>query len=471
MKNKYLNIPVLISCFFLSFILSANATNYYVSALTGNNDNTGLSTSLAKRTIQAAANLTNPGDTVYIMNGNYIYTSYNDMKILAIKRSGEAGKYITYKAMKGHTPKLALSATATSQVWGCIEITASYIIIDGLELIGNNASLTYEESYKVWQDYEAGIGDWVKIAKCNAGGIGVKSHHIVVRNCKIHDCAGGIGAGNCDYVTIENNTIYNNCWYSMYAGSGISIFGPKDIDAVTGYKIFIRNNTVYNNKCLVPWEQIDKLSDGNGIILDANHGTQGMPIYVGRTLVQNNVSYNNGGGGIHAFQAWHVDIINNTAYNNGTVVGYPEIDANSCTDVNIYNNIMYARTGGNCNANDNAIYNYNIYYNGPAFKIGANDIVADPKFVAKGLDGTADFRLQSTSPAINSGSTTAGQFSTKDILGITRPQGSASDRGAYEVATVSNRTPENPSNTVNGLEYKYYEGTWSALPNFGNLSP
>ncbi|HLK96265.1 MAG TPA: PA14 domain-containing protein, partial [Hymenobacter sp.] len=54
---------------------------------------------------------------------------------------------------------------------------------------------------------------------------------------------------------------------------------------------------------------------------------------------------------------------------------------------------------------------------------------------------------------------------------------------AYGVATlygagtgtppVSNlRNPENPANTVNGLNYAYYEGTdWSVLPNFAALTP
>jgi len=33
------------------------------------------------------------------------------------------------------------------------------------------------------------------------------------------------------------------------------------------------------------------------------------------------------------------------------------------------------------------------------------------------------------------------------------------------------RNPENPANTVNGLNYAYYEGVWTALPNFNALTP
>ncbi|MBO0949235.1 PA14 domain-containing protein [Fibrella forsythiae] len=36
---------------------------------------------------------------------------------------------------------------------------------------------------------------------------------------------------------------------------------------------------------------------------------------------------------------------------------------------------------------------------------------------------------------------------------------------------ITLRDPENPANTVAGLDYSYYEGSWSALPNFNGLTP
>ncbi len=429
---------------------SVLATNYYVDANNGNNSNNGLQSTAAKQTIQAAANLTNPGDTVFVMNGTYGYTTYNNMTLLNITRSGTEGNYITYKPLKGHSPKIQLSTTVTSQVWNAVVVDASYIVVEGFEIEGNNASLTYAEGYQTWQDYENGIKDWLKISKYNANGISlgknVQAHHVVIRNCKIHDCASGVGGGKVDYITIENNTIYNNCWYTMYATSGISFLDPISIDNVTSHKIFIRNNVVYNNKTLVPWEKINALSDGNGIILDVNNGSTGGSVYVGRTLVANNVVYNNGGGGVHAYRASHIDIINNTAYNNGTVVGYPEIDANNCSDVKIYNNIMYARTGGNANGNDaGAIYDYNLYFNSNAgpYKQGPHDMIGNPQFTTLATDASANFRLNNNSPAINNGSNVAGQFTTSDMLGVARPIGFLPDMGAYEYATVIPRAEIN----------------------------
>jgi len=443
-------ISTLLSLFlFILFLPQAFSTDYYVSSLIGNNANPG-TLNLPKATIQAASNLTNPGDTVFIMNGTYNPISNFNQSILTISRSGTVGNYITYKGFPGHTPKLQLLTGLTFQIWRAIAIDAAYIIVEGLEIEGTNQSLNYADAYQTWQDYENGIRDWPKISMFNCGSISIgnvaDAHHIIVRNNKIHDTGGGIGGFRCDYVTIENNLVYNTCWYSMYAGSGISILDPRSIDTVTGYKIFIRNNITHNNKTLIPWERINALSDGNGIILDVNlgNGTTTFP-YVGRYLVENNVSYNNGGGGVHAYRCAHVDIINNTAYNNGTVVGYPEIDANQCSDVNIYNNIMYARGAGtNCNGNDaNTIYNYNVYFNGTSYKNGPNDKTADPKFVNRALDATANFQLLNTSPAINNGSVTAGQFSPVDILGIARPVGFSSDMGAYEFPTVITRPEMN----------------------------
>ncbi len=455
--GKYLFFTIV----FISSVIVARAGNKYVSALLGSDSYAGTFQN-PFATIQKAADLTIPGDTVFIMNGTYLPTKTGVQDILDIKRSGTAAKYITYKAYPGHTPKLKGSINLTWQVWCAIAIDASYIIVDGLEVEGNNANLTYQIGYQGYLDYSNGIKDFVKLSRTEMGGVSIGKnlpktitpsqavHHIIVRNCKLHDC-GGNGGSKCDYVTFENNIVYNNCWYSYNAGSGLSILGPVDIDTITSYKIFIRNNIVYNNKTLVPWEQINAFSDGNGIILDINNGTQfgNTFTYNGRYLLTNNVCYNNGGGGIHAYLAKHIDIINNTCYNNGTVVGYPEIDANGSADVRVYNNIMYARTGASCNGNDAGIYDYNLYYNGNVYKAGSNSLIANPQFINLALDSTgtptANFQLKNFSPAINAGAD-ASISSTNDLLGISRPQGYNYDIGAYEFTGV----PSMPANFSSG---------------------
>lgn len=422
------------------------ATDYYVSASAGNNTNDGKSTAKPFQTIQRAADLTSPGDTVFVMNGVYSSTSGT---VLNITRSGSATGYITFKPMKGHTPKL----TGSGNVWNTVSINGSYVVFEGFELIGNNANLTYAGALASYTEAKAGGTNWSSYANYNTNGISIGGpnteskfpHHVTVRGCKVHDFpGGGISSIQADYTTIENNMVYNNAWYMMYAGSGISILTPINSDKLTTTKNIIRNNICHTNKTTIPWVSLGRLSDGNGIIIDVNqHGyneqdatTPSADAYTGRTLVENNVSINNGGSGIHAFKADHVDIINNTACNNGTVVGYSEIFANTCTDVNILNNIMYGRDGGDCNSNNknvSVLYDYNVYFNGKVAVKGANDVVADPQFVNRTLDlATGNFALKATSPAVDKGTNVPGQFSRTDVLGVSRPQGSRPDMGAYE---------------------------------------
>ncbi len=446
-SNRRMNLKfVLLFLSALSFT-NAFAVDYYVSALTGADSNNGLTSTSAFRTIQKAANLTNPGDFVYIMNGTYSETKVLfsiHASVLYISRSGNANGYITYKNYPGHQPKIS----GVNCRWNCVRIKANYIRFEGIELEGPNQNITYDEARAMYDYYvstPSASRDWNLIGTMNTNGLSlggdmvssVPWHHIEVRNCVVHDFqGGGIGGSDFDYITIENNVVYNNSWYCMYATSGISVFHTRDIDSNTStYKNIVRGNICHNNKTLIPWAGRDYLSDGNGIIIDDNKNSQvtgGIP-YNGKTLVENNVSYNNGGSGIHAYSSNNVDIINNTAYNNGTVVAYPEIYGQDGINVNIYNNIMYARTGGACNSNaSGTTYDYNIYFNGPASRQGANDLVADPKIVKLAFDGTADFKLRNTSPAINSGTNVAGKFSPVDINGVARPVGAMPDRGAYE---------------------------------------
>ncbi len=454
MKTLFCKTNFIVLLFAIFSVVPTFATNYYVDGVNGNNSNTGLSEISALASIQNAADLTNPGDVVFIKNGTYSDVTYNSAyhyTVLTVTRSGSAnGGYITYKNFPGHKPKLS----AVNCVWGCVEIYASYIKFDGIELVGTNADITYDYAKSVFDEYVAGGRDWNKIGKVNINGLVVKGvDHVYVSNCIVRDFSGGgMAIERDDYVYIENNIVYNNCWYMMYAGSGISLFHSRDIDTnTTDYKNFIRGNTVYNNECLIPWasgNQPYKLSDGNGIIIDNNTNSQiknpSVPPYNGRTLIENNISFNNGGGGVHGYTCANVDIINNTAYNNGSTLGYADIDAQSCTNSRIINNIMYGRTGGNCNGNDaNVIYDYNIYFNGSVKKSGSHDKTIDPKFVqlptitsGKADASIANFRLQSTSPAINNGSNIAGQFSANDILGVARPVGFSTDMGAYEYPTV-----------------------------------
>ncbi|HEY5748045.1 MAG TPA: PQQ-dependent sugar dehydrogenase [Chryseolinea sp.] len=52
---------------------------------------------------------------------------------------------------------------------------------------------------------------------------------------------------------------------------------------------------------------------------------------------------------------------------------------------------------------------------------------------------------------------------------ISTPVNDITYTAVYRLSTL--RNPENPANTVNGLNYAYYEGVWTVLPNFNALTP
>ncbi|OUJ68392.1 PA14 domain-containing protein, partial [Hymenobacter crusticola] len=72
--------------------------------------------------------------------------------------------------------------------------------------------------------------------------------------------------------------------------------------------------------------------------------------------------------------------------------------------------------------------------------------------------------------------TVSGLVAGTYVFGLvaTDSQGATSAQSQVTVtvnAANNLRVPENPANTVAGLDYQYYEGFWDALPNFASLTP
>lgn len=407
--------------------------SYYVSGL-GSDYQNGLTPETAFRDIQRAADLTIPGDTVYVMDG--IYTSRAAAgDVVSITRSGTADDWISYQAYPGAKPKLVSDAWHAFAILG-----ASYIIIDGFDLQGNNDNITLQQAISE----QANLNNPLT----SGNGIGVRSswdspstysHNIIIRNNKIHDFGGGgIGTNNADYVTIENNTVYNNGWYSPYSNSGISTYQNWNSDDNDGYKMVINGNTLYNNQSLIPWFQTGEITDGNGIIVDDTRNTQNgstLGIYQGRTLIENNLSYNNGGSGIHVYESDRVDILNNTTYQNSrsSEIDRGEISVIDADNIRAFNNIMSATPGESASSSlnsTNVVFDHNLLFNASGYDlIGENDLIGvDPQF---SNPTSGNFALSPYSPAIDKG---ISGLTNRDILGNPRPIGYGIDLGAFEEA-------------------------------------
>ena len=205
-------------------------------------------------------------------------------------------------------------------------VQANYVMFDGFVVNGG-----------------AGTGvNTLGFGTCNSssppcsGNNTIGYHHIWVLNSNISGYGqAGIEFADGDYFYVVHDTISNNSHDCQAAqGSGLSYFLPILLspytptagdgnNSVTGntgslFRMFVTYTVFFNNYigCASP-----PVTDGNGIIMDDWQGDQfatptGNPMYIGGGLVDHNVVYNNGGGGIHVFASLGVTVTNNSVFNN-----------------------------------------------------------------------------------------------------------------------------------------------------------
>jgi len=202
---------------------------------------------------------------------------------------------------------------------------------------------------------------------------------------------------------------------------------------------------------------IDAWGPGGGAVIDSNVvrniGAQWVAAQTCNTVQgiyvtnQNNRISNNVISGVASvgINSWHgatdSTIVNNTIFNSkmGIVIGHGDSGSTAAGTRNNYvaNNLVYGNgygitemgtVGGNNRYVTNLVFN-----SGRAWLVkGAvsGTVTVDPQFVNYQANGTGDYRLKSTSAAVNKG--TAAQAPTVDIAGVARPRGGAVDIGAYE---------------------------------------
>lgn len=421
-----LSLMLMLAAGLLAATPAAAQETYYVSPQ-GNDTNPGTKAQPWK-TVQYAVNQTAPGDMVLVENGVY-------QGPVIMTRSGTPGAYITLKSINKWGAIIEVQQGEGPE--DGIKAAANYLTIDGFELY----------------DVAPGVGH-------HGNGITIyDNHHVNVRNNKVHDFGGsGIQAAHFDHVLIENNVVYDNAKYNPNQPSGISLWQARAVDNAPGYHAVIRNNRSYGNINLVP-NNAGETRDGNGILIDDfwnSTGEETNIIFPHRTLIENNLCYDNGGKGIQVFKSNHVDIFNNTAYHNNHDQQNPgtwraELSLAYGGDTIWRNNIGVANPGGGILAwnrgiliarSGEAIWENNITFNGTPgdysvnidngavsedYVIENNILGVDPKFQGA---GGQDFSLTLQSPAVNAGSDAIVSFIDINYLG--RPEGEV-DIGAFEL--------------------------------------
>jgi parallel beta-helix repeat protein len=425
-------------------ITAPTGKTYYVA--TNGNDGSSGSSSSPWRTIQHAADTVSAGDMVYVMGG-----TYNEK--VTITRSGSSGNYITFAAYPGQTP-----------------------IIDGTGKVGNWDGLIHITS----ANWIKVIGFTVKNSVWNGIMIddfgGSRSSNIIIQNNLVRDIGySGIYAQNSDYITYDGNTVTNTQTNGF--GGPANSQQNENVNLIGVNNFEIKNNHIY---ATANFESLDvKLGSSTGsihnndisptmsagIYIDAwaqpsqnidiydnyvhdssNSGSRGIAIgaeqggsakYIN---VYNNIIANLPATGIAI--PWYskgtvdsIKIINNVVYKTDTVdkwVGGIGIQANTnggtTSNIIVRNNIV-SQNGvaqiGNDLGSSSTITNNLI--DGSGGVTGSNYITGNPQFVNP---AGGDFRIQSSSPAINQGTST--DAPAVDFNGVSRPNGGGYDIGVYE---------------------------------------
>ena len=443
-----LRFKFLIFLLWLSLPLASSAETFYVDP-SGNNSNPGTQ-ARPWRTITHAVKQVSPGDTVLVGNGKY-------REKVIITRSGTPERYIVLKAINRWGAKVEIAETGKTDG---IKIAANFVTVDGFEIYDPNPG-------------QGRTGNCITVWE---------NHHINILNNKVHDCgAAGIQVGRFDHVRVENNVAYNNAKYNPNQSSGIGFFQARAVDNQPGYHLIVRNNRSYNNINVVDAShRPGETTDGNGIILDnfKNEGATNVT-FPHRSLIENNLSYNNGGKGIHLFKTRHVDIFNNTAFHNNTdtrstATWRAELSLVYSEDTAWRNNIGVANPGQNQLAwnrailiarSSNTVWEQNITFSGSPGDESLNfsDTPVKRSDLNNNLLGVnprlnnpsgRDFALREDSPAIDAGSDRIVSFHDINYKG--RKAGEV-DIGAFErdgfTATGDDEINEPPPALVQAVSY------------------
>lgn len=365
-------------------------------------------------TIQAAADVAQPGDTVLVYDGNY--TGF------MIQNSGTALAPITFKANGSNvyiTSRNPYTSDAINvESWNANP--ANYIIIDGFK-ISNSPR------------------DGIRVV----GGRGVIIRNNIITNSQRF----GILSGWTPEIQILNNISSNNNEHGIYVSNSNVI---DDIPIVRG-------NIVFNNR-----------QNGIQINGDICEGGDGL---IRKAIVENNIIYNNNWKGLSLISISDSIVQNNLIYNNGISAGAGGIhivQQVACPDIGIVysnnnsvinNTVVEPRIAAiriNANNVNNVLFNNICISNNPIVLEGTGNYVDATSNLQRSSpsgifvnSGAGDYHLSFGSPAIDTGraSYSGKNAPTVDIEGRLRPIALGFDIGAYEYG--SDTIPPSPPRNLN----------------------
>jgi hypothetical protein len=338
-------------------------------------------------TLQAAANVTLPGDTVLIRNGNYAP--------FTITRSGTAGLPISYRAYPGERPVIVGAAGKHNiliQAAAGPAAPIGWLVLDGLEV----ASSTIE-GIKAYNLHDTTIRRCIVHHSYQNGVLIVGSHNILFERNTVHSGshydASGRYVGHAIYATGNHWQVLNNVFHDNGA-YGIQVAGYSHVEISS---LLVENE--HADDWTIAHNTFALQKDRSGVVLwPGNDWSTGR---VSNVRIVNNVFYRNSQSA--------------NGLNGGTPNGVHLYPSSGVT----LNNNVYAGAAP-----------FVVAYSGVTYQASGN-IAGDPGFVNP---TGADFHLGSTSAAADAGTST--NAPAEDLEGGARPAGPGYDAGAYERGAV-----------------------------------
>lgn len=356
----------------------ATACHYVDPA--GSDANPGTSTA-PWQTIQHAADVMNPGDTVIVNDG--VYTG--GTSVVTISGSGTASAWLVFRA--AHRWGAVIDGQNNSSTMG-FNISGNYVHVEGFEVrntsrygfevYGGSETVAGIHDVDVVQNHIHDIGH---VCSDDVGGrVGVDAYadNLTIERNVIHD-VGRFGPG--EQGCIPSTTVWQNHDHGIYHG--------------VGNNVMIRNNVFYNFT--------------HGWAIQRYSGAGATP--TGLTIVNNTFAFPNpwrDGQIIIATGTTNLLIANNVFY-QPTTAGVV-FETGGLTNVTVSNNLTY---GGTAMTGASGV------------AVTGNLDNTDPLFLSV---GGFDFHVQLGSPAIGAGMTLSGV--PNDFDGVLRT--GAYTIGAYQ---------------------------------------
>lgn len=379
---------------------SASTGNQYYVATSGSDSNNG-SASSPWRTMSRAATMVAAGDTVHVMPGLYDESVY-------LKISGSSSKRIRFIS---DTP-WAAKVTGDGMGDPAIQIrTADYVDIVGFEVTNVNGYIGIE----TLSSYSHIVGNLVhdvsggcKLGQFSLGGAGINlippGHDVDVIGNVVHDIGDYLNPHGCE----TTQGIYVENVVSPNAG---------------GYSTRVWNNITFRNE-----------SDG----ISSWHCATQM-------VLVNNLAFENAHTGILVGASDAGCVNDNSTINNNILVHNGWHDFCTFTDTSQCPNGNHSGAGGIVEGGSTGPNNkywsnlsYQNLYNGVqddtihlSTGTQSNSIGGvNPQLINYQPDGSGNYHLQPSSPAVNKG--TDIDAPPYDFDNYPRPNGAAYDIGAYE---------------------------------------